>query len=96
MSEPIEVQQYFVYPSLAINNDIPVNIVVLPTFNRIDKPDVRNLDENGKPKTTYCIIFSPNPVNKNGQTITWEYDDETCRDADYNSLKAKVSTTLGS
>ena len=95
MPEPLEVQQYFIFPTNAIDNNTPVNIVIMSTFNRITNFDVHNLDpDTGKPQKTFSITFSPNPVSKQGQIIEWRYRDEVCRDADYDSLKAKVSVTI--
>jgi len=82
----IEAPKYFVFPTRAIDNSLPVNIVEMGTFNKIDKPDVRNRN-----KTSYSIIFQRSEVAKDGQTLEWRYKSRECRDQDYEDLKAVVN-----
>lgn len=85
----------YVEPTRAIDNDIPVNLLVMSTFTRKDSKDVRNRNQDGSPKMTYSILFSEPTVAKAGQSIEWRYKDRTCRDQDYEELKAKVVEVLG-
>lgn len=85
----------FVKPMRAINNDLPVNLLVMSTFNKKDNKDVRNRDENGNSKMSYSIVFSEPTVAKAGQTIEWRYADETCRDQDFDELEAEIVKILG-
>jgi len=86
------LEKPFCFPQQAINNDIPVNLGLMITFNKKDAPDVRNESRSGD----FSIVFQSREVAIEGQTIEWRYKDKTCRDADYEALKQKVSVTLGS
>jgi hypothetical protein len=85
----------FVKPTRAINNDVPVNLLVMSTFNKKDNKDVRNRDENGQPKMSYSIVFSEPTVAKAGQTIEWRYASEACRDQDFDELESEIVKILG-
>ena len=86
------LEKPFCFPQQAINNDVPVNLELMITFNKKETPDVRNKSRIGD----FSIVFQTKEVAIEGQTIEWRYKDKTCRDADYDTLKQKVSVTLTS
>lgn len=90
-----ETIKSYVQPTRAIDNDVIVNLLVMSTFDKLDKKDVRNRDENGNPKMEYSIIFSKPTVSKAGQSLEWRYNDKNCRDLDFEELKAEVVKILG-
>ena len=78
----------FVYPVRAINNDSPVNLKTIATFNKVDKNDVRNN------KKSFSIIFQTSDVMSDSPPIEWRYLDKDLRDLDYKELKDRVSTPI--
>lgn len=78
----------YIFPSRAIDNTLPINIDIMSTFNKVDKPDVVNK------RTTYCISFQRSEVSKDGPTLEWRYKRQVDRDADYDEVRSRISLTL--
>lgn len=78
----------FVFPVRAIDNQLPVNLKIMSTFNKVDKNDVRNGRKN------YSIIFTSTEATNNAPHIEWRYTDQNLRDLDYTELRDRVSTPL--
>jgi len=71
----------------ALNNadQAPVLIEELVTLSKLDKMDVRNT----KRKPEFSIIFLVDTGWR--RKIEWRYDDEECRDADFNRVINELS-----
>lgn len=79
----------FVFPVRAINNDLPVNLKIMSTFEKVDKTDVRN-----NLRKSYSIQFKSSEAPNNAPNVEWRYDSKELRDLDYKELKDRVATPL--
>lgn len=79
----------FVVPTMAENNDIPVNMREIVHFAKNDGTEIRTSDKN-----RYKILFFTKEVAKEGQSIEWSYKTKKCRDSEFSALIEIFSVPL--
>ena len=83
----MEEHKTFTVPTMAIDNDVPVNLRNITHFAKLDPQDVRNAQNNSsKKKPEYAILFFTDLVGKQGNALEWNYSDKDCRDKEFQTL----------